>query len=198
MKYEVDSHVFFDKIVEAWNQQRSVCENLLIEGRGKLHNRTVFLITKGEKVVTQFHMHEHLLKEDNPLREFERDIRLLSRPRKEDEPHPRLIKDLKAGMKKVRLRAKVLKLSETREVLTRFGSYARLTSAVIGDETGNIKLPLWNKQTDVVSLGDRIAIDNARVVWYRGELQLRIKKQGDIRIIENGEDLNERKPSRHV
>lgn len=198
VRYEVDSYRFFDKIVEAWNRQKSVCGNLLIECRGKFHNRDVFLITKGEKVVTQFHMPEYLLKEGNLSREFEPDIRLLSRPRKEDEPYPRLIKDLKAGMKKVQVRARVLTLSETREILTRFGSYARLTNAVIGDETGNIKFPLWNKQIDMVSLGDRIAIDNARVVRFRGELQLRMSRQGNIRTIETNEDLNERKPSRHV
>ncbi|RLI51735.1 hypothetical protein DRO61_01610, partial [Candidatus Bathyarchaeota archaeon] len=79
---------------------------------------------------------------------------------------------------------------ETREVLTRFGSYARLSNATIEDSTGRIKLALWNKQIDIVSIGDRITIDNAKVVWFRGEPQLRIGRRGELKVIPN-EDFSE-------
>jgi hypothetical protein len=34
-----------------------------------------------------------------------------------------------------------------------------------------------------VSMGDRIAIDNAKVVWFKGEPQLRIGRQGELKVL---------------
>jgi replication factor A1 len=189
-KYEVDSDKFFGKIVEAWNQKKSVCDNLVIDCRRNFDSHAVFIITRSEKVVTQFRMPEHLLREKNPMRAFESSALIHKRRSKERDLNPTPIRDLKAGMRGVHVIASVLKLLETREVLTRFGSYARVTNAIINDETGNIKLTLWNKQIDMVSLGDRIAIDNAKVVWFRGEPQLTIGRRGELRVIESEGDLS--------
>jgi len=128
-------------------------------------------------------MPKHLLQEKNPIKEFESAIPLNTKHITKIDPHPISIKNLKTGMKRVHIRADILKLPETKEVLTRFGSYARLTNAIIGDATGSIKLALWNKQIDLVSLGDRIEIDNAKVVWFRGEPQLRIGRQGKLKVV---------------
>ena len=196
IKYDVDSEKFFNKIVKAWNHQKSICYNLIIECRKNFEGHAIFVITKSEKVVTQFRMPEYLLKEKNPIKTFESSIRLAKNTIMEKDQPPIHIKDLKAGMKRVHIRADILKLHDTREVLTRFGSYARLTNAIVGDTTGNIKLALWNKQIDKVSIGDRISIDNANVVRFRGELQLRIGRQGELRVVEVEENPSLKKISR--
>jgi replication factor A1 len=183
VKYNIDSSVFFEKIVKAWRQQTASCNNLKIACRKELDGPPVFIITQREKVLTQFRMPEYLLKEENPIREFESSVRPSAQDNQENDHKIMTIKDLKAGMKRVSIRATVLELPETREVLTRFGSYARLSNATIKDHTGSIKLALWNKQIDVVSIGDRIAIDNAKVVWFRGEPQLRIGRRGELTVI---------------
>lgn len=187
IKYDIASDLFYETIVKAWHQQSSSCNDLKITCRKDLDGQPVFIITKRDKVVTQFRIPEYLLQEKNPIREFEASVRPPTQYFKETDKNTTFIKDLKAGMKRVHIRATVLELPETREVLTRFGSYARLSNATIEDSTGSIKLALWNKQIDIVSIGDRIAIDNAKVVWFRGEPQLRIGRQGELKVIPNEE-----------
>lgn len=190
MKYDIGSDLLFETIVEAWHQQTSSCNNLEIACRKDLDGQPVFIITKRDKVITQFRMSEYLLQEKNPIRDFEASVRPPTQYSSENDQKITSLKDLKAGMKRVHVRATVLELPETREVLTRFGSYARLSNATIEDSTGRIKLALWNKQIDIVSIGDRITIDKAKVVWFRGEPQLRIGRQGELKVIPN-EDFSE-------
>ena len=190
VKYDIGSDLFFEALVEAWHQQNSRCNNLKIVSRKDLDGQPVFILTKGDKVITQFRMSEYLLHEKNPIRAFEASVHLPSKYNRENDERIIPIKDLKAGMKRVHVRATVLELPETREVLTRFGSYARLSNATIDDGTGRIKLALWNKQIDIVSIGDLITIDNAKVVRFRGEPQLRIGRRGELKVISK-EDLSE-------
>lgn len=86
-------------------------------------------------------------------------------------------------MKKVNLKAKVLEIAKPTLVFTRFGNYANVTNALIADETGTIKLCLWNEQIDAVSIGDTVQIENASTSTFRGEKQLRIGKKGLLRSI---------------
>ena len=88
------------------------------------------------------------------------------------------IKDLRNGMKKVNLKATVLEIARPMLVFTRFGNYASVANALITDETGTIKLCLWNEQIDYVSVGDTVQIENAHVSTFRGERQLRIGRKG--------------------
>ena len=190
VKYALDSDLFFETIVEAWRQKSSNCNNLKIVSRKDLDGQPVFIITKNDKVITQFRMSEYILQEKNPIKDYVASVLLPKQYGRENDQKNITIKDLKAGMKRVHVRATVLELPETREVLTRFGSYARLSNATIEDSTGRIKLALWNKQIDIVSIGDRKTIDNAKVVWFRGEPQLRIGRRGELKVIPN-EDFSE-------
>ena len=57
------------------------------------------------------------------------------------------IKDLRNGMKRVAVEAKVVEKSEPREVQSRFKNETyNVANAIISDETGSIKLTLWNEQ----------------------------------------------------
>ena len=82
------------------------------------------------------------------------------------------IKDLKAGMRRINLIAKVLEISEPYKVNTRFGTEAYISNALISDETGIIRMSLWNKQIGMISKGDTIKIENGIVVGFRNDLQL--------------------------
>jgi replication factor A1 len=92
------------------------------------------------------------------------------------EPNFLQIRDLRAGMKEVNLKAKVLEIARPTLVFTRFGNYASVANALIGDETGTIKLCLWNEQINSVCAGETVQIENAHVSMFRGERQLRIGK----------------------
>jgi ssDNA-binding replication factor A large subunit len=58
-------------------------------------------------------------------------------------------------------------------------------NALITDETGTIQLPLWNKQTDEISAGDLIQVENASVIVFRGARQLKVGRSGKVSVIKN-------------
>lgn len=189
MRYGIDSSEFFDKIVAAWKDQKSKCEKLTIECREKAKGRAIFLITSDYKAVAQFPVPERILKENGPLKEFkyvtERSRPALVKASGEPIVNNLRIKDLKAGMKRINVEAKVLKISEPRLVVTRFNECAMLANAVLMDETGTVRLTLWNKQIGAISVNDVLRIENANVATFKGELQLKIGRHGKLSVIQN-------------
>jgi hypothetical protein len=183
-KYRIDSMKLFESFVEAWKHQESTYESLLIECRKKTRDNAVFLITKGFKVVAQFPIPKRILEETSPLKMFA--PTMASRkttPKRIKIEHPR-IEDLKFGMKRIDLKARVIEIPKPKSVFTRFGTFATVTNARVADETGIIQLPLWNNQIDTVSVGDVIRVENARVAAFRGERQLRVGRGGQLSVIE--------------
>jgi replication factor A1 len=189
VKYEVNPDDFFYALISAEENQKSKCENLSIECRGKTQEKVIFLILKDSKVVAQFPvLREFLLEQSNPIKNFMKtDMTRRYLIKKNRGLHSLLIRDLRIGMKHINLRAKVLEIPRPRLVVTRFGNCASVVNALIADETGTIKLCLWNEQINSVSNGDTIQIENARTSTFRGEKQLSIGKTGTL---SNVEDLH--------
>lgn len=93
------------------------------------------------------------------------------------------IKELRNGMKQVEAEGKITEKSETREVTSRFKNETyNVASAVIADETGSVKLTLWNEQIDQVNVGSIVKIENGYVTSFRGEMQLNIGKYGKLTV----------------
>ena len=182
MKCDIDSGEFYGNLVKAWKNQESACRGLIIQCRKRTQDDAVFLITSGQDVIAQFPVPKHILEETSPLIEFARRMPPLRKSVQDVKTNQYKIKDLRVGMKGINLKAKVLKISEPRLVITNFGSYANVANALITDETGTIQLPLWNKQIDEISVGDLIQIENANVIIFRGERQLKIKRSGKLSI----------------
>lgn len=93
------------------------------------------------------------------------------------------IGDVKRGMSNISLEAKVIDISETRDVMTRFGRRS-VADATLEDETGQISLSLWQDQINRVSVGNTLKVSGAFVTEFRGKLQLSIPKSGKIEVIE--------------
>jgi hypothetical protein len=188
VKYELDPEKFFGALVKAEENRKSSCGPISIECRGNINAQKIFLITNFTGVLAQFRVpEEFLLERDNPLGKFlETDTIRGYLSRKGRVANSRFIKDLRSGMKHVNLKAKILEVAEPRRVITRYGNYASVAKAVIGDETGTINLCLWNEQIGCVSVGDTVQIENARASLFRGEKQLSIGARG---LLNNVEDL---------
>jgi len=93
------------------------------------------------------------------------------------------IKDLRNGMKRVTVEGKVTEKSDTREVQSRFGDQTyKVATAIIGDETGTIKLTLWNEQINQVNINDKVKVENGYVTSFRGEIQLNVGKYGELTV----------------
>jgi replication factor A1 len=93
------------------------------------------------------------------------------------------IKDLNDGMKRVTVEGKVVEKGDTREVKSKYKDETyRIADAVIADESGSIKLTLWNEQIEQVNVGDNIKIENGYVTSFKGEAQLNVGKFGKMTV----------------
>jgi len=191
VKYGIDSSEFFGKFVEAWGNRESTCGTLKIECRRRTRDSAIFLITSDYRVVAQFSIPESLLRESDPLKEIgyilEHGRHVLVKDREAPESICLRIRDLKAGMKRVSLKARVVEISEPRLALTRFNDYVMFANAVLSDETSTIRLTLWNNRTKMVSVNDVVQIENVDVVVFREERQLRMGKNGRLRVLDKNE-----------
>ena len=94
------------------------------------------------------------------------------------------IKELQTGMKRVEVEADVVDKGNPRQVQSRMsGETFNVSDVVVQDETGNIKLTLWNEQIDQVNVGDRIKIENGYITSFKGEIQLNVGKYGKLTIL---------------
>jgi len=84
-------------------------------------------------------------------------------------------------MKRVSIEAKVTEKTDPREVLSRFKDETyKVATAVVTDETGSIKLTLWNDQINQVNINDKVKVENGYVTSFKGELQLNVGKYGRL------------------
>ncbi len=86
-------------------------------------------------------------------------------------------------MKRVDVEGKIVEKGDPREVKSRFKDESyRIVDAVLADETGSIKLTLWNEQIEQVNVGDNIKIENGYVTSFKGEAQLNVGKFGKLTV----------------
>jgi len=184
VKYEVNPEKFLYALRSAKEHKKSRCAKLSIQCRGKTKNKFIFLIKRESEVIAQFPIDEEfLLNRSVQLRNFmetDRIRRYLANKARTATANS--IKDLRTGMRHINLKAKILEVAEPKHVVTRYGNHASVAKALIADETGTIKLCLWNGQIAVVSVGDTVQIEDAQVSAFRGERQMSIGKTGAINV----------------
>lgn len=121
------------------------------------------------------------------------------------------IKELQPNQGKVDVTVEVVSKEQPR-TFSKFGKDGRVCNAIVKDDSGQIKLTLWNDETDMIDVGDTIQITNGYVKEWQGELQLSAGRFGKMEVIskaakpeqqpeaakpneadveENGEDSNE-------
>ena len=92
------------------------------------------------------------------------------------------VSELRPGTRSVGITVKILEISEAREVTTRRGEQSRVATAVVSDDSGTVKLNLWNEQIDQVKVNNTIAIENGYVDSFRGETQLSVGRYGKLTV----------------
>jgi len=100
------------------------------------------------------------------------------------------ISELKTGQGRIDVDAEV-KSIEPERTFEKFGRTIRVTNALISDESGNIKLTLWNQDIDNIAVGDKVKVTNGFVNEFQGEKQLTSGKFGKLEIIKG--EGNEKK-----
>lgn len=98
------------------------------------------------------------------------------------------IADLKVREGKVDIVVEVVAKDESRE-FEKFGRTGKVCTATVKDDSGQIKLSLWNEQVDNINVGDKIHVINGYVNEFQGEPQLTAGKFGRIEIVEKAEEV---------
>ena len=103
------------------------------------------------------------------------------------------IKDITLSTRNVNLYAQVRNIGDVRTFSRKDGGQGRVASLTLGDETGTIRLALWDDKTDILkedalSVGCIVQIMKAYVREGLGKaLELNLGRMGGIRILEDYE-----------
>ena len=92
------------------------------------------------------------------------------------------ISELKSGQGRVDVEAEVKSIEEPR-IFNKFGRDLKVANAMIFDDSGEIKLTLWNDDIGKVSAGKKIKITNGFVNEFQGEKQLTSGKFGKLEVL---------------
>jgi replication factor A1 len=87
-------------------------------------------------------------------------------------------------MRKIDVEGEITEISESRTVNLRMGGEARVADAVLNDETGSIKVSLWDDQIDMVKVGAKIKIENGYTNSFRGEIRVNVGRYGTLEVQE--------------
>jgi len=93
------------------------------------------------------------------------------------------IKDLAPNMSFNEVTVEVLSVEPERQ-FDKFGKTGRVTSAIVKDDSGQVKLTLWNDEIDKVKAGMKIKISKGYCKEWNGELQISIGKFGSLEILQ--------------
>ncbi|MFQ6011206.1 MAG: DNA-binding protein [Nitrososphaerales archaeon] len=94
------------------------------------------------------------------------------------------ISELRDGLRKVDLDGEITEVPEPREVNLRTGGQARVAECLLKDDTGTVKLSLWDDQIDQVKVGSKISIENGYTNSFRGEMRLNVGRFGKLSVLE--------------
>ncbi len=183
LKYDLEPEQLFGAFVEAWNNKSSQYGILTISCREVNYDSATFLLTNEEKVVSQFPITLDVLKEPEYYKDQFQYFSKFRYNNKEQRKKIRKISELRYGMKGIDIKVKVIEIPPGINVLTRFGTTACVYNVKIADESGSIRLSLWNNQIDKVNVGDEIELKTCYIFRYRGEPQVRLGRKGTLTTI---------------
>jgi len=101
------------------------------------------------------------------------------------------IKNVVPKIRDLKLSARVIRVFEPREFKGKNGKKGKVASIILGDETGNIRLSLWDDQTNIVEkLNPGMAVETFGAYTREdgvGGVELRLGNRGGVRILEQSE-----------
>ena len=182
-KHDVDPKRLVDAFVEAWENRTAHCGRLTISHRGITRGSATFLITKDEKVVWQFPVNLENIRNPDVLKKLIQDTPIPQPLERERYQKKQQIDNIRFGMKGIDVKATIIEVPPIKPVISRWGSECYVSNVMIADETGSIRLSLWNKQIDKVHVGDEVELTNCFVSRFAGQPQLRLRRKSTMSVI---------------
>ena len=96
------------------------------------------------------------------------------------------VNELNAGQGNVEVEGVIKEVGEPR-TFNKFGRELTVVNAILEDDSGNIKLSLWNDDATRFKVGDKVKVVNGYVSEFQGEPQLTAGKFGKIQLLGEGE-----------
>jgi replication factor A1 len=96
------------------------------------------------------------------------------------------INKILAGMRSIEIIGKVSNIYELKEFQRKDGSNGKVASLILADDTGSIRIVLWNDQTDLLSQlkpGYSMNIRDAYAKENNGRIELHINTKSEIKIM---------------
>lgn len=95
------------------------------------------------------------------------------------------INQLRSGMTKLdTIEGTIESISEPRTVNLKAGGQAQVADAILKDDSGQIKLTLWDAQIKMVKAGSKVTVENGYINSFRGENSLNVGKYGKLNVVE--------------
>jgi replication factor A1 len=176
-RYQLDPNELLDAFIDAWKHGVTQQTGYTIACRHSNTQSGMFQITH-DHVISQFPIDLTVLTRPDSFRHYFHEFKL--EPIKAPSHVYLTIDELQFRMQHVNLKAKVVEKPGKRQVRTRWGAPAFVSNIKITDDTGSIRLSLWNHQIDTVHVGDTIDIRGGHVAQYAGNPQLRLGKKGTL------------------
>ena len=95
------------------------------------------------------------------------------------------ISELSAGQGNVNVDGTITEVGEVK-TFNKFGKELKVSNAILKDDSGTIKLTLWNDEASKFKEGDQVKIENGYVNEFQGEPQLTAGKFGKIELVGEG------------
>jgi replication factor A1 len=181
-KYDVDPIQLVEAFRSAWENTTAYCGRFQISSRKISQEAAMFRITNNEKVIWQYPVNIGSIRHPGAGDFFKTMLLSRSIPVNAHQRNPK-IGTLISGMKNLSIHGHITTIPPGRVVMTRWGGQACVSNATIADETGTIRLSLWNNQITSFNVGDEIEITKCYVTQFAGEPQVRLKRNGTISII---------------
>lgn len=89
------------------------------------------------------------------------------------------ISELTIGQGSVEVEGTIKEIGEVRN-FDKFGRQLRVADAILEDDSGTVRLSLWNEDIDKFKQGDKVKVENGYVRDFQGEKQLTSGKFGKI------------------
>lgn len=181
-KHDLEPKLLVEAFVEAWRNKKTHCGDLKIHRRSVNQDSATFLLTKGGTVISQFPINLEALRNPEPFKKY---IQYIPTPKhkKENEQKQKKIDELRYGMRSVNVKARVIEVPPRILVYTRWGIQSYVSNVEIADETGLIRLSLWNHHIDRVHIGDAVEIERGYVSSFDGKPQLRLGRKGTLSVV---------------
>lgn len=92
--------------------------------------------------------------------------------------------DIKPDMRRIELELKIVEVGETRTYGRRDGREGKVATAVGEDDSGQIKVSVWDADIDRVKVGSKIKITNGYARLFRDEVHVSAGIYGKLDVLE--------------